>query len=187
MFMAPKPSVDPLVEHRSELLVKYFSGRGLILIRAEQLMMGEEDGVLRAVLERLPDPTRLRILKPVVVPRRVEAEKLPMLVVQAEEASLALFAEARILEEELEIGMSTRIHIVIAVQAPRSDLVGFPWLHRPIGKKAVAILVFPAGIVDLAKMDHLHIPVLALALLDRRAHRGGDELGAGDPRSPITH
>ena len=57
------------------------------------------------ILECAVHEIRLRILEPIVVPGRIEAKDLPIVVMEVEEARLALLGKARVLQQRVKIGV----------------------------------------------------------------------------------
>src|SRR5712671_951608 len=188
MLMSEEGSVDPIfVQHPLQLVAQNDADIGTVFEDAEQLMMREHDGLLSILLEHVTYPTALGVLEAVIVPRRVQAENLPMLVEQAKEARLALSSEARILQQRVEIAVSAGIHVVIAVEAPRTGSGRMFGLDRPVREKTLPVFIGPAGIVDVAQMDDVHLLVPVQARAHFIAHRGRDLLRTRDSTSPIAN
>jgi hypothetical protein len=87
MFVSPDRSFDlPCVQESTDLGFQYFSDAVTVLIWTEELMMRHNHRALSIVRDHARDPRRLRILQSVVIPSRIEAKNLPVVVEQPEEA-----------------------------------------------------------------------------------------------------
>src|SRR6185295_3113610 len=99
-------------------------------------------------------PCRLGVAKPGLLMRGVEAQDVPEIIVEREEARFLLPREARIGEEKIEVCVPARIHVVIPVQAPGTKgVAGLAVANRPAGEKIPAIFSFQTGIIDVTQVD----------------------------------
>src|SRR5262249_11789807 len=55
----------------------------------------------------------------------------------------------------VEVTEAARVHVVVAVQAPRGNPVLLAAPDGPVGQESLLVLPLPAGVVDVAEMNDM--------------------------------
>src|SRR3954469_4357079 len=184
VLVTPEPAPHPSgLEHGADLIDQFIFS---LLIGAEDLVMGEEQSLARRAREHPLGPGGLAAVQVVLVPGGVKPEDRPVIVAQGEVAGALLAGEAAVFQSVVEEGVPTRVHVVIAVEVPRGDARRLARLHGPPGEEAVAVLVFPPRVVDVAEMDGVLLAAGRKAFFEDLSHLARHLARPGDPRAPVA-
>ncbi len=97
------------------------------------------------------------------LPGRIETEYLPVRVLNQEEAGwtampIAVPAKHDILaEQRVEIAFAARIHVVIAVNAPRADGIALLPFHGPKRQHVLPVFIRFANVIDVAQVNDMRL------------------------------
>src|SRR3954468_18432437 len=185
VLVAPEPTPHPAGgEHGIDLLGEQAVAA---VIGAKDLMMGEKHALAGACGERLQRPLGLVALQTAILPGGVQTKQCPVIVLEAEVAFPLLALEPRVLEGVAVEGVAAGVHVVVAVEVPRGDAILFARTHGPVLKEAVAVLILPARVIDVAEVDGVLFTPGGEPLVQYLAHFLRDLAGAGDSRAPVAH